>query len=574
MLLSSAVFAACSGSAPPAFLPQAPQAMRTNSAASGWGKLTLRIRVPAKARRRPGRPNYISPATQALTLGLTGPTKLTATVSLLPGAPGCAGVPGGTQCTLTISLAPCPAAGACYDGAVATYDAVSCAGKNCSIPPGAHELSANQSVSFAIARGSANETGIALDGVPVSAAIVPDGSSQLSGNASTGFTLSKCAVPQHVSVLGVDADGNYILGAGAPAPSLVSDDPAHFAVAKPSPSAPNRFTLSRPAIPNANAIVHLTAGVKPAADSGAPGVQTAPIAVRFNGDVCGVMTEYAIPTAIAMPVAITTGPDGALWFTEGFKYRIGRITTDGTITEPVVLSAGAGPGGIITGPDGKLWFFESNTNAIANITTAGALNESTIPTPSADTQGIAIGSDGALWFTEEGGAKIGRILTGGLITGEFSVTGAPLGIAAGGDGALWFTTATPNAIGRITTSASVTTVATTAGIPSQIVSGPDGNLWFGEETSDMIGRLTLAGTLTEFKLPTQPANPVSIAVGPDGALWFTEFDQGKIGRITTDGTIDDHYKLPPFGVSRGITTGPDGALWFTDCENNAIGRLQ
>jgi len=41
----------------------------------------------------------------------------------------------------------------------------------------------------------------------------------------------------------------------------------------------------------------------------------------------GAITEYDIPTANSGPIAITTGPDGNLWFTENNAGAIGKITT-------------------------------------------------------------------------------------------------------------------------------------------------------------------------------------------------------------------------------------------------------
>jgi streptogramin lyase len=53
--------------------------------------------------------------------------------------------------------------------------------------------------------------------------------------------------------------------------------------------------------------------------------------------------------------AITTGPDGAVWFPEPSD-KIGRITTAGVITSYSILNAGdGGPSGIAAGPDGALW---------------------------------------------------------------------------------------------------------------------------------------------------------------------------------------------------------------------------
>ena len=64
---------------------------------------------------------------------------------------------------------------------------------------------------------------------------------------------------------------------------------------------------------------------------------------------------------------ITAGPDGALWFTESYGNKIGRITTSGAITEYPVPTAGSGPYGITAGPDGALWFADEGANRIGEV---------------------------------------------------------------------------------------------------------------------------------------------------------------------------------------------------------------
>ncbi len=49
-------------------------------------------------------------------------------------------------------------------------------------------------------------------------------------------------------------------------------------------------------------------------------------------------SEFPIPTANSSPNDITTGPDGALWFTEAQTNKIGRVTTSGTTTEFTIPS--------------------------------------------------------------------------------------------------------------------------------------------------------------------------------------------------------------------------------------------
>ncbi len=51
----------------------------------------------------------------------------------------------------------------------------------------------------------------------------------------------------------------------------------------------------------------------------------------------GALTEYSIPTANTLPMGITTGPDGAIWYTEGMK--IGQA-----VFETAVVSATPGTG--------------------------------------------------------------------------------------------------------------------------------------------------------------------------------------------------------------------------------------
>jgi Planctomycete extracellular len=122
--------------------------------------------------------------------------------------------------------------------------------------------------------------------------------------------------------------------------------------------------------------------------------------------LAGVIAEYPIPTPSSFPAGITAGPDGNLWFTEGFANKIGRITTSGAVTE---FPTSSGPSGITAGPDGNLWFTEPEANKIGRITTSGAVTEFPIPTPASGLVRITAGPDGNLWFTEEDANKIGQL---------------------------------------------------------------------------------------------------------------------------------------------------------------------
>jgi virginiamycin B lyase len=284
----------------------------------------------------------------------------------------------------------------------------------------------------------------------------------------------------------------------------------------------------------------------------------------------GVVKNYTDSLDISGPTGITTGPDGALWFTNRNYNVIGRVSTAGVFTNYNDPSSSF-PWGITPGPDGALWFTNVGNNIIARMTTTGTASfftDSTVVGPA----GIAVGPDGALWFANLD--SIGRITTAGVIS-HYTTTPAinkGLGIVAGRDGAMWFTDYGNNSIGRITTAGVITnfTSPTIKG-PYAITAGPDGALWFTNYLNGSIGRITTSGVVTNFTSPTIDS-PDAITVGPDGALWFTNNGNNSIGRITTSGVISN-YTASSIDAPDGITAGPDGALWFTNLGNNSIGRI-
>jgi streptogramin lyase len=86
-----------------------------------------------------------------------------------------------------------------------------------------------------------------------------------------------------------------------------------------------------------------------------PGVPTGTFIGRIT--LSGDITEFPIPDNAFAP-AITSGSDGNLYFTEQYLNKIGRITPDGTISEFTIPTSSALPVGITAGPDGNVWFAE------------------------------------------------------------------------------------------------------------------------------------------------------------------------------------------------------------------------
>jgi streptogramin lyase len=236
---------------------------------------------------------------------------------------------------------------------------------------------------------------------------------------------------------------------------------------------------------------------------------------------------------------IAAGPDGNVWLTAsggggGNPDWILRITPTGVITK---FSAGerpagegqfgSGPESITAGPDGAMWFTEFWTNRIGRLTTSGTLTEFPIPQPDSAPRGIVTGPDGNIWFVESTRARpaIARLDRDGLIT-EFPLSSGPAeiyphAIVAGPDGNLWFTQT--NGIAHITVNGDIVPVSLPSGsAPGSLVTGPDGNMWYGDVQRNVLVRMGVTGARREFPLPHRGAVPYPLVVGADGRVWFGE----------------------------------------------------
>jgi streptogramin lyase len=318
--------------------------------------------------------------------------------------------------------------------------------------------------------------------------------------------------------------------------------------------------------------------------------------IGYNADQSRI-TEFQIARASSDGAldSITTGPDDALWFTEGDK--IGRLAVGGQISEYAVPS-GSDAGDITAGSDGALWFTASTPSdaaEIGRVTVNGRFTEYPLHAD-VNVSGITMGPGGDLWFVlstvPEGNQDfLVRMSTSGHIYGyyPFSKDVRILGMAIGPGGALWLALWFPDSHslqdtriwrtqittqGRIIPKEYVTTARTHC-----IALDADGALWFTytpSGTDAFVGRVSQGGKLTKYPLPPIPGDGLAdayIAAGRDGAMWFAEPWKNAVARITTSGKITE-YPIPTSNDALGaITSGPDGALWFVESTSNRIARI-
>jgi virginiamycin B lyase len=147
---------------------------------------------------------------------------------------------------------------------------------------------------------------------------------------------------------------------------------------------------------------------------------TEPFARRLGRiTVAGQVTEYKAGRFCAgestcWPDHITAGPGRTLWFLNDMRGsgRIGRITTDGVVAGFTVRAPQfVGVTRITRGPDGAMWFTEQYPRRIGRITRSGRISHRSLPPARGDRGlgaplGITAGPRSTLWFTA---GNIGRL---------------------------------------------------------------------------------------------------------------------------------------------------------------------
>jgi hypothetical protein len=242
-VMLAAGIAGCSGtgSVSPVVHPQ--------SARTALARLV--IKVPHK-HARGHRARYVSPATASLAYSVDGVAQTA--VAIAVSDPNCrVGEPiSYLTCTVTLSLPPGP-----HTFSFTTLDA------------SANVLSANTHVVTTIVAGAANTIPVTLGGVAASFALYPPNVPQVSALGEGGFAVyGKKALS--FSIVPLDADGNAILGPGAPQP-VVATTPSSMTMQTPAPSAPNQWTFTStyaPADPGVAHAASLAISATPVPDSG------------------------------------------------------------------------------------------------------------------------------------------------------------------------------------------------------------------------------------------------------------------------------------------------------------------
>jgi DNA-binding beta-propeller fold protein YncE len=266
--LFAAGMAACSGGVSP-MLPPSRQAPNHNVLA----RLTINVPHRTRAHRR-GR--YVSPATASLAYTVDGVTQTPVTIS--PSSPNCKvnGPISYLRCSVNLSIKP-----GNHTFSFTTKDAQ------------ANVLSANTHITFKVVAGASNTIPVTLGGVASSFSVYPPAVPQVVAASGGGYTIyGKNAL--QFSIVPVDADGNAILGPGAPQP-VVSAAPPGTTMQTPAPTAPNLWTFTStytPTDPSVAKVSSISVFATPVPNSG------------------GTTLDATIPLSLYVPWVYMTSESG------------------------------------------------------------------------------------------------------------------------------------------------------------------------------------------------------------------------------------------------------------------------
>jgi streptogramin lyase len=155
-------------------------------------------------------------------------------------------------------------------------------------------------------------------------------------------------------------------------------------------------------------------------DEGANGTATPSGKPTYFGTIntaTGAITEYPTGNGAAPvigPMSMILGPDGAVWFTDGYRLAIGRVDpTSGAVTEYPTSTPSypvTSPMKLVVAPDNTIWFLATETQTGAGlagtISTNGTIQQFALPSGGIFTA-LAVGADHNLWYGVDPEAGIG-----------------------------------------------------------------------------------------------------------------------------------------------------------------------
>jgi streptogramin lyase len=337
---------------------------------------------------------------------------------------------------------------------------------------------------------------------------------------------------------------------------------------------------------------------------------------QVTSDTFGGITEYRLPSQGRWPNAITTAPDGSVWFAEQEVPGVAHLfPSNGTLVEyawpgyptpkaPDCLYAASSSGIAIW--NGRVWAADEFNNAVLGVNPWDGSTVRVNTTSNAQyPYWLAVGPDGDLWFTSDNTpASLGKI------SPDLTLTVIPLN-GLGADEPIQITfvnsslafLATINEAENLTTKACVCTGHIYSFDPSvdapsitpTVVGGnytlqlptsvayADGRIWVAQHgPSSVLSYDFAAGQWTKYPTSTVPwSTTLPLVISANGSeAWFNEHYANKIAELnaTSETLTEISESNPPAKSAAGIQNDESialapGGVWFTSESGNYVGFL-
>lgn len=325
-------------------------------------------------------------------------------------------------------------------------------------------------------------------------------------------------------------------------------------------------------------------------------------------------TFYQMPTVLADPCDLCTGPDGALWISDMGVNKIGRLDPDtGVVDEydipftegklknatlPGITDRTALACAIRPGADGNIYASYGVRNQLVQVIVSTKQVNVLTPPPFFDPLGDLqpfndmVSSPTGMYFTQTTANIVSFYEYSTKTFKNYKVPtleGSPLGIIYASDGYAYFAEFLGNKIARLNPNTSEITefpLPLSLAGPAVIRAETENKyIWFTAFIGNGIGRFELAtGEITSYTFPSPAAFPAEDTIDSNGIIWFSTATQNtlntldpKTGEFATIKEPDTLVVAPvsvPFYLDIAMHYGPGNAMWFTNGLANRVGRYQ